>query len=620
MPHGSPRGAAKAATPREGELGEPPPSPSPSPRPGMPPHVLRTTSSMLDVQAASFPDQTVSFRWLEHFVEGNRARLAGLKTVEVSDTLLKPETEARRCSYVQLLDRERTEDGRPAVGTATCFVSHAWGGLFLDLCESVIPWAAEHDPDGFVWLDVFAVNQHAPEQPSEWWDTTFREAVGTLGHTLLVLTPWDEPLALRRVWCLWEILCTIEQNAKLTVVMPKHQMELLAKALQDDMDEVQKRVADVDAEQARAFKDADKQRIFEAVKRLLPRGFLDLNNKVKDRLRQWTHDSGEKELQAMPEDERATSGLITALAEYQRKANEYSRAEALFTEAMEGRRRLLGDLDPETLSAIGGLGYLFEFQGKNEQAQPLLVEALEGRRQTLGNEDEKTLESMNDLGNLYLSTDKFEQAEALYKEALAGRRRVLKPTDYGMLQSLNNLGRLYRRVEEYDLAEPYFEEALEGRRTSLGNDHPATLHSMGNLGGLKQSKHDLAGAAKLFNEALSGQRKRLGDDHADTLSTMLKLGQLHVSTGDRAAAKALFEEAATGFLKISGEGHPDTRQAQALLRELESGEPEPEPETDPARLLDAAREELRAHGERMQSNAVELAALRKARAERVRPE
>ena len=143
---------------------------------------------------------------------------------------------------------------------------------------------------------------------------------------------------------------------------------------------------------------------------------------------------------------------------------------------------------------------------------------------------------------------------------------------------------------------------------------------MGNLGGLKQSKHDLAGAAELFNEALSGQRKRLGDDHADTLSTMLKLGQLHVSTGDRAAATALFEEAATGFLKISGEGHPDTRQAQALLRELESGEPEPEPEADPARLLDAAREELRAHEERMRSNAAELAALRKARPEGVQAE
>ena len=72
MPHGSPRGAAKAATPREGELGEPPPSPSPSPRPGMPPHVLRTTSSMLDVQAASFPDQTVSFRWRADWIVSSR--------------------------------------------------------------------------------------------------------------------------------------------------------------------------------------------------------------------------------------------------------------------------------------------------------------------------------------------------------------------------------------------------------------------------------------------------------------------------------------------------------------------------------------------------------------------
>ena len=31
-----------------------------------------------------------------------------------------------------------------------------------------------------------------------------------IGHTLLVLSPWRNPIPLRRSWCLWEIVCTLE--------------------------------------------------------------------------------------------------------------------------------------------------------------------------------------------------------------------------------------------------------------------------------------------------------------------------------------------------------------------------------------------------------------------------
>ncbi len=46
-------------------------------------------------------------------------------------------------------------------------------------------------------------------------------------------------------------------------------------------------------------------------------------------------------------------------------------------EALEARRRVLGDEDPDTLITIGNMGNLLYMQGKYEEAMPYYVEALE---------------------------------------------------------------------------------------------------------------------------------------------------------------------------------------------------------------------------------------------------
>lgn len=530
-----------------------------------------------------------SGRGQERFILQHREALVGKKTSEVSEHILKPQTGAAGVAYVELLQGVAMEDGSPAVAEATCFVSHAWSTNFLDLCECTITWAKNFRARGgalpYVWLDVFAVNQHQPDMPAEWWDTTFRAAVGALGHTLLVLTPWDKPVAVSRVWCLWEILCTVDQGCELTVLMPEREKRAFVDALKSSLDDVQGKVAAVDAEHAQAYEEEDRRRIFGEIRKL-PRGFLDINNKVKDCLRQWTFEAGAKVLDEMPAANRATSDLILSLAEYTRKHSQYELSEELYQEAVAGRREQLGGDDPQTLAAIGGLGYLLEYQGKTAEAEPFLIEALDGRRRTLGNDMPETLQSMNDLANLYLGEQKFEQAEALYKEALAGRSAIFDSTSYDVLQSNNNLGRLYTKMGQYDLAEPFVAKALEGRRATLGPGHATTLFTMTRLAELRAKMDDTEGAVQLYTEALDLQSKLLGDDHADTLSTKLHLGQLDMGSPSplrKSRSQTLLEEAYEGFRKTNGEEHDDTVLAAALWREslTQSSDQQPEPESLP---------------------------------------
>ena len=110
-------------------------------------------------------------------MEALRKRLPrqGMTTAEVCEEFIKPATARYRCRYADLAS-VREED---AVGDAVAFMSHCWGGVFADLVA-----AAKHvlPPDAFVWVDIFAVNQHTVTD-----DLDFVPVVQGCG----ALDPWE---------------------------------------------------------------------------------------------------------------------------------------------------------------------------------------------------------------------------------------------------------------------------------------------------------------------------------------------------------------------------------------------------------------------------------------------
>ena len=225
-------------------------------------------------------------------------RLAGLSTDEVCGDIIKPactaaswpEDEKER-SYARMVRAE----GETGVGEANVFASHAWTFVFEELVESLRFFetqqiAAGEEPSLF-WLDIFVVDENAAHTyPSEWWQTSFTQAVGTIGHTALVLTPWSAPVPLRRAWCLWEIYSTLGENAKLSVCMSDAESADFHRALVENVDGVITALCTIDAETAEAGSKKDLDMIFAAV-RTLDGGFQTLNTTVMDQMRSWLIDS-----------------------------------------------------------------------------------------------------------------------------------------------------------------------------------------------------------------------------------------------------------------------------------------------------------------------------------------
>ena len=368
------------------------------------------------------------------------------------------------CRYVELsgcgdaVDAAIYESGRASVGDADAFVSWNWDSgwqlLLLSLEEHTRKAVIAGQPAPHYWLDLFAVNQHTSLHPwkcesglqdcpgcaavgddmmsmeemvSGRRDKGFERVINSANcrETLVLLEPWFSPLPTSRVWCLYEILLTIMAGKKITVMSPPQERAALSEALTEDLDSVQRAVGQISAETAEATMEGDRTMIFAAVVKLLPRGFLDLENMVKDRLREWTYEAGEEALAAMAPEERGTSKLINELALYFNRLGEYDRAEPLFEEALAARRRTLGDEDPSTLTSINNLGSLQTDKGDYAGAESLLEEALAASRRTLGDDHPHTLASIGNLGGLRYDKGDYAGAEPLLEEALAASRRTL---------------------------------------------------------------------------------------------------------------------------------------------------------------------------------------------------
>merc|ERR1712157_377433 len=116
-------------------------------------------------------------------------------------------TAERECSFIELIKSGKVKGlTSKDLGSPTFFISHAWKYNFLDCVSAIKSGIGNSATPAFVWFDMCIVNQHdTAEKPFDWWCTTFKHSVKRIGHTLLILLPWQSPEALKRAWCLWEI-------------------------------------------------------------------------------------------------------------------------------------------------------------------------------------------------------------------------------------------------------------------------------------------------------------------------------------------------------------------------------------------------------------------------------
>ena len=238
----------------------------------------------------------------------------------------------------------------------------------------------------------------------------------------------------------------------------------------------------------------------------------------------------------------------------------YQREQALaieyFSKAIELEKEL--GLEADLATNLNNLAVLYKSQGRYSEAEPLYLQALELRKRLLGEDHPDVATSLNNLAVLYNSQGRYSESETLFLQALELRKRLLGEDHPYVATSLNNLASVYNKQGRYSEAEALLLQALELRKRLVGEDHPDVATSLNNLAVLYNSQGRYSESETLFLQALELRKRLLGEDHPDVATSLNNLAVLYKSQGRYSEAEPLFLQALELAERVLGVNHPNT--------------------------------------------------------------
>jgi tetratricopeptide (TPR) repeat protein len=500
-------------------------------------------------------DQIHANKWWD-FVDG------GATTTDICESIIKPVTKPYQCSLAEYWSASNNSVFGKPVG----FVSHAWMYNFRALLDALVSYFGL---DSYIWLDFVFVNQHqAIDYPFNWWRGTFKTAISTIGKTVMVLAPWNDPVPLTRGWCIWELYCSIDsEGCEFDIAMTSESEDAFVKDIENDpIGAVNKMLATIDCANSHCFREEDKMRIHTAVRESI--GFSEMNKRLFEALRGWLIRKYKKEMEKrrseLGENHPSTLKSLNNLALLYKNQGDYDKALPLFEECLEKRKLILGNDHRDTLTTLDNLAGFFRSRRDYDKALRLFQECLEKRKSVLGENHPETLVSLNNLAAVYLYQNDYEQSLRLFQDCLTKRKSVLGENHPATLASVNNLALVYENQGNYMAALPLYLDCLKQMTSKFGANHPETLTSLNNLASLYSDQGDYDKALPLYEKSLEKRKLVLGENHQNTLSVIHNIAVVYERQGDYDKALPLYIECLEKRKLLLGLNHPDTIATQFM--------------------------------------------------------
>jgi serine/threonine protein kinase len=267
--------------------------------------------------------------------------------------------------------------------------------------------------------------------------------------------------------------------------------------------------------------------------------------------------SGEIGLQ-MTKDAETQAEMMNVIGNVYFDLGLYARAETLFTQSLDIRRRGLGPKHPETLESMSSLGRTLFALGRYPEGEKLLRDTLAMQQRVLGREHPDTLATLQRLANVLAFGGDVPSAEKLTREALDSRRRVLGAEHPDTLQSMDNLAWILIAQQRYAEAETVQRDALNVEERVQGAENPDTLDSSNRLARILSLEGRYAEAEQLQRRALDLERRVLGSEHMFTLRSMNNLADILEKEGHYPEAEILSREIRAVDQRVFGLDNPAT--------------------------------------------------------------
>ena len=320
----------------------------------------------------------ISWAALKLFCSEHEDKLNGLTTKEVQEKIIKPATAQIKGPYSDLHPEMFQK--------ANVFVSHAWRYNFLkDLIPALESWIAMQVSmaEVFLWIDIFTVSQHA--DPPEHQDSEeearnfqifadgFELALQDIGRAVIVLSPWNRPEWIFRIWCLFEFYVMMRFCIPFVFVLSREQHGSFIKQLGDEGNDFLAMVSTLDMEKAEAFSDYDKRQIKQLVRDHLG-GYSKLNESVIEAIREFCINEAVRAISTMTEEEKASNNLLFNSAMMISTVGDLDTALQYYSEDLQLKIRRLGPSHISVAMTKGNMGFVYKQLGDLSQARKLFEE------------------------------------------------------------------------------------------------------------------------------------------------------------------------------------------------------------------------------------------------------
>ncbi|KAF0699295.1 Aste57867_10137 [Aphanomyces stellatus] len=474
------------------------------------------------------PPLGLTLAFFHEFVRRCNDPLDGLTTTQVCKQYVVPYTRSTESSvvdHVRATDPDEARFVRPAMW----YVSHAWGYLFLETLDALDAFVAQRGlaaDDVSFWFCVFNVNQHSDHTDD--LDTVFRTSLLAIQRVVMIVHPWNDPLTLTRLWCVYEVY--------LASVLALDAVDAVAA----DDDEHAETHLRFDVAMSHAQKKA-----FLADMRVHANAFVDMLGRVKTARALTTRTRDRTRLTALV---HAAVGTFAALDQIMFRVLFKWMLRCVQGQAMAAQdacaratwSHVVGVLlcdDDQDAAAHSWLQHAFEsFQAQGETAaacrsllylcriraagggdaweQPLR-QCLAWQSATLGAAHADTLDTMYELAYCYADVEEYGAAIALLEICVAARRQdeafVMEAT---LASSL--LGHIFVQTQAWEMAVQWLEPCLAAQTAHLGLDHPATGRTANNLAVAYVHRGEPARALQLYEDAHATNLRVHGAEHEAT--------------------------------------------------------------------------------------------------------
>ncbi|MBL0927160.1 MAG: serine/threonine protein kinase [Phycisphaerales bacterium] len=243
-------------------------------------------------------------------------------------------------------------------------------------------------------------------------------------------------------------------------------------------------------------------------------------------------------------------------------------SEAMLSEVLGAQRRLHGEDSEGVWSTAGTLLMTLERAGQWARAEPLARRTYDAMAQRLGREDPRTLNAQRRLGIIVQGAGRGDEAAAILVAAADAQRRVLGVEHPDTLETMSAAGYILLGIGRPERAGPFVEEALSVRRRVLGEEHRYTIESFANLAALREAQGRHAEAAEAWRTMMERGRRALGEFHPLTATGALNYGNALGARGELAEAERWILVGLEGRRRSLGPEHPSTLSAAFVLAEL----------------------------------------------------